>query len=300
LSLAAQQPQDTVTADQPVFRADVSLVRIDAQVVYKGQPVRGLTAEDFEVKLNGAAQPIDYFGRESEPLWIVLLLDVSGSMSRRLAEVAAVARKALTALQEQDQVAVMLFARNHRVAQPFTHSAPEAAAAIEQAPRERSLGGGSRINEAIIEAAQYVAGQAASKPGRRAIVIVTDNQGLAYQVPDTQVLAALFAASATLNAIVTPNAKPPAPPPPGQYTNPDFTPHDVFKLARETGGEVLKAPDAGRSFQDVLERLRSRYSLHFRPPPDTAAAAERKLDVQLSAAAQRRFPNALILARTGF
>ena len=29
----------------------------------------------------------------------------------------------------------------------------------------------------------------------------------------------------------------PAPPKPGHYVNPDFTPSDIFKLADQTGGE---------------------------------------------------------------
>lgn len=282
-----------------MFRAGVSLVRVDAQVVNNRQPVAGLGKEDFVIFDNGAVQPVEYFGRETEPLWIVLVLDVSGSMHKRLSEIAAVARQALSGLKADDQVAVMLFSREAKVAQEFTANPQEAAPAIQGALREKGLGSASRINEAIIEAAKYIGEKAANHAGRRSIVILTDNQGLAYQVPDEAVLRALFEANATLNPIVTPEAKPPAAPKAGQYTNPDFTPHDVFKLARETGGEVLKAQDAGRSFQEMLERLRTRYSLHYRPPAGAAGSA-RAIKVELSAAARSRYPKAEVRARTGY
>lgn len=294
--LGAQQPAQEET---PVFRAGVALVRVDAQVVANRQPVTGLGKDDFVIFDNGAPQPIEYFGRESEPLWIVLVLDVSGSMTKRLTEIAGVARQALSSLKPEDQVAVMLFSREAKVVQEFTASPQDAAPAIQRAPREKGLGSASRINEAIIEAAKFLGEKAANHAGRRSIVILTDNQGLAYQVPDEAVLRALFEANATLNPIVTPEAKPPAAPKPGQYTNPDFSPHDVFKLARETGGEVLKAQDAGRSLQEMLERLRTRYSLHYRPPA-AAAGSARTIKVDLSAAARNRYPKAEVRARTGY
>ncbi|MCC6590869.1 MAG: VWA domain-containing protein [Bryobacterales bacterium] len=297
---AQQQPHEQPQQETPVFRTGVSLVRVDAQVVSDRRPVQGLTRQDFIVLDNGDPQPIEYFGRESEPIWLVLLLDVSGSMTRRVSEIAAVARQSLKTLKPEDQVAVMLFSRNTKLAADFSANPEDAAPAIQQAARERSLGAGSRIYESIVDAANYIKLKAANKPGRRAIVILTDNEGLAYQVPDQIVLNALFAANTTLNAIVTPNAKPPAALKPGQQFNPDFIPHDVFKLARETGGEVLKAQNAGETFNDMLDRLRTRYSLHYRPPQQTKPGAIHTIKVALSPEAARRYPKAEVRARSGY
>jgi hypothetical protein len=127
--------------------------------------------------------------------------------------------------------------------------------------------------------------------------MLTDNQGLAYQLTDETVLEALSTANAVFNAIVTPNARPPAPPRPGD--NPDFTPHDVFKLAKESGGEVLKSAKAGESFQDMIERLRTRYSLHYRAP-ENAGSPTHAIRVDLSPQGRRKAAKAEVRSRTTY
>jgi VWFA-related protein len=293
---AAQQPPPDIP--EAVFRSGVSYVRVDAQVVDGKRVVAGLSREDFRVFDQGDPRPIEYFGRDAEPLWIVLLLDVSGSMTRYIEDMGAVARRALKVLGPEDRVAVLLFARDTKVAQEFTRDVDAAAAAIGSAPREKGLSAGTAIHSAVIEAARYVQRAVENRPGRRAIIILTDNEGLNYQVTPDDTLRQLFAADAVLNAIVTAKAKPPAQA--NGYTNPDFAPSDVFLLARETGGEVLKAQRAGETFQQVLESIRIRYSLHYRAPEGGVAGTLRRVRVELSPQARQRVGRAEVRARTGY
>jgi VWFA-related protein len=58
-SLAAGQQQPT--PQQPPFRADINLVRVDVYPTKNGQLVQGLKAEDFEVLEDGAPQKIATF-----------------------------------------------------------------------------------------------------------------------------------------------------------------------------------------------------------------------------------------------
>lgn len=288
-----------LAGQQAVFRAGVSLVRLDVQVVDGGRPVSGLRAEDFTVLDEGTPARIVYFGQEQEPLWVVLLVDVSGSMRRYLEQMARASREALAALGPGDRVALMLFSRNAALELPFTADRESVAARIDAAVGERGLGSGTAINLSVLEAARYLARAAAGEAGRRAVLILTDNAGLNYQAPDEVVLRALYDADAVLNAIVTPAAKPPPAPPPGRELNPDFTPPDVFALARATGGEVLRASNAGEAFRALIASMRARYSLHC-PAAEGAPGAWRRLEVRLGDEARRRHPRAQIRARAGY
>ena len=293
----AQQAAAPESGDA-VFRSGVALVRVDAQVVQGKRAIEGLTKGDFQVFDEDRIQPVEYFGREAEPLWIVLLLDVSGSMHKRLDEMAAAARQALRTLGPEDRVSVIFFGRLTHVALDFTANPQDAAPVIGQGRTAKQVGAGTNINPSVIEAARFIREKAGNQPGRRAIVILTDNEGLNYQVNDEQTLGALFDSDTVLNAIVTPNAKAPDAVKKGVYRNPDFTPSDVFKLARETGGEVLKAESTGEAFREMMLRIRLRYSLHYRAPEGQAGAA-RRIRVELSPEARKRFLKAEVRARTG-
>ncbi len=282
-----------------MFRGGVSLVRVDAQVLEGRRVLGGLSQEDFVVRDQGEPQEIVYFGRETEPLWVVLLLDVSGSMRKRVEQMASVSRQALALLRPSDQVAVLLFARNMGVHLGFTANLSSAAAAIASALRVQDLGSGTAINAAITQAAAWMRGPLEGKPGRRAIVVLTDNEGLNYQATDEKTIEALYDSDAVLNAIVPAGARPPELPRPGVALNPDFTPPDVFRLARETGGEVERADQAGVAFREMLDRIRTRYSIHYRAP-ETSGRARRRIAVDLSPAARRRRPRAEVLARAGY
>jgi VWFA-related protein len=295
LALRAGCPQQQQQED-PVFKAGVAVVRVDAQVVQERRPILGLEKGDFVVSDNGVAVPVEYFGRDSERLWVVLLIDVSGSMSRYVSDMARVSREALSQLGGEDQVALILFGAKSKVDTAFTGSKERVSEAIGRATRERTMSAGSSVNLAVTDAAALVREATAGKPGRRAVIIVTDNGGLNYQSPDDAALDALFGADAVLNAIVTPNAKPPS----TRGRNPDFSPPDVFLLARESGGEVLHMEKGGEALREMLDRVRTRYSLHYGAPADAKPGMKRKISVRLSAQAHKRYPRAEVRARSGY
>ena len=285
-------------AQDATFRAGVTLVKVDVSVTdAKGRAISGLTQNDFEVLDENTPQPIAYFDHESEPLDILLLLDVSGSMHRSLMELAATARGALRPLQPSDRVAVMLFAREAAVRQPFTADFGLVASNIAGAVNASDLGSGTAINAAIVSAAGYLRGQPSA--ARRAVLIVTDNLSLNYRLPDEEVIRALYAVDTTLDAILIGKQRRPDAPRPGAYVNPDFTPSDVFKLAEQTGGEAIEARQAGESFQLMIERIRSRYRLQY-PAPPSAPGVLRHIQVRLAPSARARHPHATIRARAGY
>ena len=136
---------------------------------------------------------------------VVILLDVSGSMHRSLMELASTARASLRPLGVRDRVAVMLFARQSAVRQPFTADFGLVESEIAGAVKAQDLGSGTAINSAILSAADYIGRQLAT--ARRAVLIATDNLSLNYRVPDEEVIRALYAADATLDAILIGNPR---------------------------------------------------------------------------------------------
>ncbi len=285
-------------AQSPVFRSSSALVRIDTQVLKGGRAVEGLTQADFVVLDEGKPVAIQAFGRDSEPLQVALLFDVSGSMNKVLVQMAAVAGRAMAALKPEDQVGVLVFGRDVVPLLEFTSDLRAAARMVQEAPLEREVGAGTNLNGSILETLQWMTGQPEFS-GRRALIVLTDNHGMHYQTPDEKVLRALAGMDVTLNAIVSPGAKPPKAEPKGADANPDFTPPNVFRLAEETGGEVFTADKAGERFVEMMERVRLRYNLAIRPQLG-AEGSFRHLDVRLSDAARERLGKVEINARTGY
>ncbi len=288
-------PQDLAT-----FRADIAEVRVDVQVTNGGKPVSGLTVSDFEVYDQESLQPVSRFGREADPLALVLLLDVSGSMKRYVQQMASTAQNALTHLKEEDRVSVMAFAKETEVLSEFTNRFEEVQREIEVGVEQHTLSAGTAIYNAVVTAARELQDEARRTPNiRRGVIILTDNESLNYQINEKQVLESLFSADAVLNAIVTGKSSRPKPRKPGEYRNPDFTPTDIFKIAEETGGEAFKVDRADKIFPVLMERMRSRYSLVYKAPSGSPGEF-RKIRVELSPDAKRKYPKARVKARSGY
>src|SRR5947208_9698255 len=70
-----------VRAQDVTFSSKVEAVRVDVLVTDGGLPVRGLTAQDFEIRDNGVLQAIDLVSFEQIPLNVVLAVDMSDSVA---------------------------------------------------------------------------------------------------------------------------------------------------------------------------------------------------------------------------
>jgi len=294
LALPAQTPPQE---EPPVFRSTAALVSVDVLVTQDGKPVTGLRAEDFVVREEGVPRPVEAFAHDAAPLQVLLLLDVSGSMGRMLRAAAETGRQALAQLASQDEVAVFFFARRARLQQELTREKDLAARALRDAAVESSLGAGTSLNDALLEAAAYLE-KLPPFPGRRALIVLTDNGGVHYQLPDETVIRALSRVNAVANAIVPESVQPPKPLRGGDV-NPDFTPANIFLIADSTGGEVIRSNDAGRRLRELIERIRLRYNLMIRPSP-APPGAFRRLSVELSQAAAARVRGAVIRCRPGY
>jgi VWFA-related protein len=293
-AVASDQPAD----ETPTFKTGVSDVRVDVQVTDGDKLVKDLNKTDFTVTDEGQAQPIVSFAHGDEPLNLIILFDVSGSMQKFIDQIAAEARVAMDHLRPGDRVALMVFAKTTAVAQGFSDNLAETARNIGGAVQDWDVGSSTMINSAVMDATRYME-KHAGVGGRRAILILTDNLSTSYRLTDGQVIRELEKGDTVFNAIVTGRAIRPAPLAPGRGANPDYTPANVYDLAEKTGGEWVKAENAGDSFNDMIERIRSRYMLAYHAP-DAQPGMFRHITVTLDNAAKRRYPNAELHARGGY
>jgi VWFA-related protein len=294
----AQEQPAPAEGQTAVFRTGVSDVRVVVQVTEDNQLVKGLTKDDFEVTDNGAPETIVYFGQEKEPLDLLLLLDISGSMRVHIEEMSQKALEALRYLSPGDRVAIMTFGVRTNVHSAWSDNHAEIARELQTAVDDQEkVGYGTAINAAIIDASRYISQD--SDPGRHSILIVTDNLGLNYQANDEMAIGHLLHANASLNAIVIGRGIRPRAERTGD--NPDFTPADVFKLAEKTGGEAVKAEQkAAAFFPEMIERIRDRYTLAYHEPAEAKPGQFRQIGVKLTAAARAAHPNAILRARSGY
>ena len=268
---------------------------MDAQITEDDRPVTDLTASDFSVTDNGQPQQIIYFGRQRDPLALVLLLDVSGSMRPYLQQMAATAQDALAHLLPGDKVAIVVFGREPAVHTEFTDNLAEAGREIATAVENRKVGATTNINAAVLFSAQYLATKA-DPSWRRSILMLTDNLGLNYKLPDTEVEGNLLAFDVVFNAIVIGRGIRPGPPKPG--TDPNFTPADVFKFAEWTGGDAMRVNEL-IPFAEMISKIRDRYTMEYRAP-DAKALEFRNIGLKLTDSARARHPRAEVHTRSGY
>lgn len=305
-----------------VFRSDVSLVRVDAQVLdYNRRAVTGLRVTDFVLREEGQPQEIRNFANENMPVDVLLLFDVSGSMRPHVQRVAEASHQALQALGKDDRVAIMVFDRSARLRMPFRNSRADVERELEYLLQQETFDGGTEIPRSLITAADYIA-KSGRRDARRAIVILTDDQ-TEFSRDDEGVTRALTRADAVLSALLAPDAIrnrplsqggggwPSGPlggiilgrrggsgwpsgggPTIGSRTRSAGT----AELARASGGDSMAVDDAS-AFETTLARIRQRYALYFYLPEGVKPGQERGIEVALSDAARRRYSGAEVRFR---
>lgn len=290
-------PAQVEAADKiPTFRSDTALVKVDIQVADRnGRNIGDLERSDFVVLDENQPQRISDFGKESEPLHLVLLLDVSGSMTPLLSQLAVTTREALSHLRPGDQVALMFFTHRSELGEPFTTDFSAIARRMVNSIYKSNLGTGTLINEAVVSAADYL--KTSPPNGRRAILIVTDNKSARQGVSDAAAIRAIHDANAVLNAIVVGDSDDPITP--ARYQPPDSGLPDVFVYAKRTGGDAVRANKVEQVFRNMIDKMRTRYNAEY-VMPASEPGAFRRIRVELSPAAKQRHPDAILQARDGY
>jgi len=108
-------------AQQPTFRGTGDAVRVFVTVTDRdGRLVTTLSQNDFEVRDEGKPQPITLFDHTPQPVRLIVMLDVSGSMEGNLPLLRAAAEQLFARLRPDDVVKVGAFGRDIVISPAFT------------------------------------------------------------------------------------------------------------------------------------------------------------------------------------
>ncbi|HEX6974371.1 MAG TPA: VWA domain-containing protein [Vicinamibacterales bacterium] len=120
----------TAAQQQPVFRGGLDAVRVFVTVIDKdGRIVTNLAQENFEVRDEGKPQPITQFDNSPQPVQLVVMLDVSGSMEGNLELLRYATGQLVTRLGKGDVARIGSFGREVTISPAFTSDPRELAAA---------------------------------------------------------------------------------------------------------------------------------------------------------------------------
>jgi len=283
------QAQEVASASDEVPRisVDVDLVMLHATVTdHHGHLVSNLTKDNFQVYENTLPQQIRVFQHEDIPVAAALVVDHSGSMHNKLAEVSAAARAFVHSSNPDDQMFVVNFnekvSRGLPVAIQFSNSPAELESAILRAP----AGGKTALYDAIIDALGQLK---AGKLDKKVLVVVSDGGDNASTHTPAEVLDLAAQSSAIIYAI-------------GIYDedDPDRNPRILKHLAHETGGEAFfpKKIDAVMDIcSGIAHDIRSQYAIGYVPTVPTRNGGYRGIRVVARASGHGKL---VVRTRTGY
>lgn len=286
--------------DAASFRSDISLVHVDLEVTDGDRILTGFHREDFVALDNGQPQTVLYFAQDEEPLDVILLFDISASMRPNVARVAASAQAAFSELRKGDRIAVLTFQSRSRIVAPFSEDLASVQRTIEQDVVQGKFRGGTRLLAGVDDAAKYFLEQPKTRR-RRAVLILTDNFGQRSRRSST-VVQHLWEAGASLSGLIIRSPAETALNTAATVMNPAvglLLREGMQGVAEKTGGDTIKAGDPGRAFQEMMRRIRLRYSLYYAMPA-AQPGQERQVKIELSAGALQRFPKARVRSRKGY
>jgi len=265
---------------------DVNLAVFNVTVTdSKGRHISGLKAGDFRILEGNRLQAIKLFSAEEAPASLGLVIDNSGSMSGRSADVSIAALQFASAGNPEDELFVTIF--NEKVylglppSIPFTHDLAQIRAALQTRPE-----GMTALYDALAVGIEHLK---AGTKDRKALIVLSDGADNASRRRLEDVLQLAQRSSATVYTI-------------GIYdeTNLDRNPRVLRKIADLTGGRAYfpsSRHDLEQVWRDIAREIRSQYTIGYHSSNPTRDGAFRK--VQITANARGR-GSLRVIARDGY
>ena len=265
-------------AQQPAFKVQTELVRIDVLVERNGNPVAGLTANDFTVEDNGVRQRVTLLPATGI-VTFATVLDVSGSMTpRKLQNAEAGVRAVRAALHDRDHQALYAFAGGIRqIALPAGRDSV-AVESIAKALRETG-GTHTSLQDALFAAIV----QTDVEPGPKVAAVLTDGRNNTSWLGAQSVIDAATRHETVIYPVAVRDDSPQYP-----FGVPPMAVDNGLRLlqviADRTGGRLIHADwsrDLAPVFDALVREYRQRYVLGFTPERVASGDGWHRLEVRL-------------------
>ena len=267
-------PQAPVSSDPQApgshrISVDVNLVVLNATVRdQKGRPASNLGEHDFEVYEDGVRQALRLFLHEDIPVTVGLVIDHSGSMRPRLAEVIAAAQTFVQASSPQDEMFVVNFNETVSLGLPdairFTNRPDELARAIAKAP----VTGQTALYDAVLMAQGRL--QTGTRD-KKVLIVISDGGDNRSRHSLEEVVKMARQSSALIYTI-------------GIFddSDADRNPAVLRRLAGTTGGEAFfpgELNDVVPICERIARDIRNQYTLGYVPSSTAQPGAFRAIRV---------------------
>ena len=250
-----QSPPSIEAQGPPPYQisVNVDLVVLNATVRDgKGRFASDLREEDFEVYENGVRQTIRLFRHEDIPVTVGLVIDHSGSMRPKMADVIAAARTFVKSSSPEDQMFVVNF--NEKVSLglpdnlPFSNRPEDLGSAIANAPTR----GMTALYDAVFEARNRLR---TGGPEKKVLIVISDGGDNASRHTLADVLQMAGQSTALVYTIGIFDA-----------ADNDRNPNVLRRLAGVTGGEAFFPSEYGEVVaicERIARDIRHQYTIGY-------------------------------------
>jgi Ca-activated chloride channel homolog len=252
----------------------------------KGFLLAGLTSEDFQVYEDGVLQQIKYFSHQDIPVTVGLVVDNSGSMKPKRADVIAAAVAFARSSNPEDQMFVVNF--NEKVSfglpdeVPFTDKAVQLQVALSGINAD----GETALYDAIAAALAHLS---TGNRDKKVLIVISDGGDNASQHNLSQIRAMAAHPGAIIYTI-------------GIFDDEDDdrNPRALKQLAKDTGGEAFlpkSLKEVGPICEQIARDIRNQYTIAYVPSNRKRDGTYRIIQVKANATGHGRL---LVRTRTGY
>jgi len=245
------------------FRSGVDLVSLNVIVTDNHDKfISGLTQKDFSVFEDGIQQDVSFFAAANVPLDLAVLLDMSSSMSDKMATVQEAAIGFASHLHDGDRVSVIGIRDSARTLHELDGDVKGACEAI----RRTTAGGGTALYNAIYTTLKQMQKVHAADGNvrRQAIALLTDGDDTTSIVSYDDVLALAKQAGIAIYTIALKSPYPSI-----SLTSQKYFSESEFamrSLAQETGARAFFPTDIGQLagvYTLITDELSNQYALGY-------------------------------------